>query len=188
MAWCGVAVTAALVWAGCSVEKHYDLLSFFFDGVPNPHALPILASSGDPAAIRLSKTYTAHEPFVKQDCSACHGARFDMKAVEANVCSKCHEGAQDAYPFMHGPVALGACLWCHAAHESAYPALLKSDARTVCVQCHVPALLSTDRVPQHADKSVSCLECHVGHGSDARWLLKAGWSSGVGTTDRGPGG
>jgi predicted CXXCH cytochrome family protein len=171
--WLAAAATGAgVVWAGCSVEKHYELLSFFFDGVPNPNLLPVLAASGDPAAIRLSPTYTAHEPFIEQRCDACHGQRFDMTAVGAEVCFECHQGVQDAYPFMHGPVVVGVCLWCHVPHESAYPALLKSDGRSVCTQCHEPGLLSVDRVPEHADESASCVDCHVGHGSEDRFLLR----------------
>lgn len=180
-------LAAPLLWAGCSVEKHYALLSFFFDGVPNPNLLPILAASGDPASIRLSKTYTAHQPFLDQQCSACHTGRFDMRGVADGVCFTCHQGVQEEHAFMHGPVVVGVCMWCHVAHESAYPALLKHEARTVCVQCHEPALLPADQVPEHADESVSCLVCHVGHGSDGRFLLRRDWSASRGATRGGAG-
>lgn len=163
---------AGAVWTGCSVEKHYDLLSLFFDGVPNPNALPVVAEAGNPATMRQSPTYVAHTPWLEQKCDACHMSRFERRSVSADVCLTCHEGVPDQYRMMHGPVALGACLWCHAGHESAFPALLKEKPRTVCVQCHEPALLSDERVPEHADEEWSCLECHMGHGGEERLMLK----------------
>ena len=102
-----------IVWFGCSVEKHYDLLSFFFDGVPNPNALPVTATAGDPISMRQSPTYVAHTPYVERQCDSCHRSRFDTSRVGAEVCLPCHEGVETEYRVMHGPVALGACLWCH---------------------------------------------------------------------------
>ena len=159
---------------GCSVtEKNYELLKFFFDGVPNPSALPMMAESGNPAAIRQSPTYVAHRPFIDNQCDACHRSRFTQEAITSDVCYKCHDGVPNEYPIMHGPVSAGACLWCHVPHESAYASLLKAKPRVVCTQCHEPALLDAERVPAHADDSVSCLECHNGHGGQQRAMLRA---------------
>ena len=33
-----LALMPATLWLGCSVEKNYKILSFFFDGVPDPNA------------------------------------------------------------------------------------------------------------------------------------------------------
>lgn len=165
----------AAVWiagTGCSVEEHYELLSFFFDGVPNPNALPVVSNAGNPATMRQSPTYVAHVPWIEQKCDACHSSRFERTAVESSVCASCHGAVQDGHRYMHGPVALGACLWCHVGHESAYAALLKESPRIVCARCHDPAMLSVDRVPEHADEEVSCLRCHSGHGGDNRLMLK----------------
>lgn len=156
------------------MEKNYDLLSFFFDGVPNPDALPIMASSGDPAAIRLSPTYTAHSPYLNGKCSECHGRGFSPKVIDVDVCVTCHEGVRDAYRYMHGPVAFGACLMCHVPHESAYKALLKVDSRALCMQCHEVSMLSVDTVAEHGDETARCLSCHVGHGDSQRYLLRDG--------------
>lgn len=173
-------VVAGLVWAGCSVEKHYELLSFFFDGVPNPNALPVTATAGGSAAMRTSATYTIHEPYKAEKCDACHKSLFDRSAIEATVCLDCHEDVTDQYRVMHGPVAVGACLWCHVPHESAFPHLLKETDQKVCAQCHGPQMLDTERVPEHADETRGCLECHVGHGSEARHMLRpAGEREGV---------
>lgn len=163
------------VWGGCSVERNYELLSFFFDGVPNPNALPFTSTAGGgPVEIRASPTYTGHPPYLAEECSACHKSKFTQKAVTAEVCSECHDGVRDQFPFMHGPVIVGACLWCHVPHESAYLHLLKGEPRTVCGQCHELATLATERVPEHADEERSCLDCHSGHGSDRRYMLVRG--------------
>ncbi len=188
----GVLCAAVIVSAvhGCSVEKNYALLSFFFDGVPNPNAMPVLAASGDPAAMRASPTYTVHPPYLENRCVECHGRAFSTSGVDSGVCLKCHEGVRDAYAYMHGPVAFGACLMCHVPHESAYPALLKSEPIEVCGQCHGPGMLDSERVPEHADGSASCLDCHFGHGGGARYMLRetpvAGGASG--TDGSSPGG
>ena len=163
-----------LAWAGCSAERNYQLLTFFFDGVPNPNALPITATSGGRAvSMRASPTYSGHPPFLAEECSACHKSKFSQQAITAEVCAECHDGVRDQFPFMHGPVIVGACLWCHVPHESAYSHLLKQEPRVVCGQCHELAQLSTEGVPGHADEERSCLDCHSGHGSVRRYMLVA---------------
>ncbi|MCA9293465.1 MAG: hypothetical protein KDA20_06605 [Phycisphaerales bacterium] len=164
------------IWCACSVERNYELLSFFFDGVPNPRALPIASASGDPTLMRQSATYVVHAPFRDERCVECHGTSFNMEGVESNVCLKCHEEEQTRYPVMHGPVAATACLWCHAAHESAFAHLLKAPVRDVCFQCHEIEQLDTERVPEHADAEVSCIACHSGHGGDQRYMLHSAGS------------
>jgi predicted CXXCH cytochrome family protein len=76
-----------------------------------------------------------------------------------------------AHVLMHGPVARAACSWCHAPHESAEPALLKNTPIQVCTQCHDQELLGANP-PEHVDGTTSCLQCHFGHGGDARYFLK----------------
>ena len=167
------AIVAGAVWAGCSVEKHYELLSFFFDGVPNPNALPVTPTAGGSAmTMRQSPTYTIHKPFKDEKCDACHKSMFDRTGIGSDVCLACHSDVQDEYRVMHGPVAVGACLWCHVPHESGFAHLLKETDRRVCTQCHGAEMLDTERVPAHADEARGCLECHGGHGSDARYMLK----------------
>jgi predicted CXXCH cytochrome family protein len=166
-----VALALVAVWGGCAVTtENYDVLSFFFDGVPDPNA-PMLPGASA-AQIRQSPTYSSHAPFTEDRCAECHERRFNLTPADSDMCLRCHEDVPNEQPLMHGPVAAVACLWCHTAHESPYPALLKRAPRDVCVTCHDAALLSAERVPEHSPEATqSCLECHAGHGGTVRYFL-----------------
>lgn len=167
-------VVACVIWSGCSVEKYYSTLSFFFDGVPNPEALAKAKAAGTLQNIRQSPTYSVHKPFVDEACAECHTASFQLTGQDSSVCLKCHADRTTEYPRMHGPVAAVACLWCHAPHESAEAHLLKRPARQVCSQCHEQSMLSAQRVPAHADPARSCLDCHGAHGGTQPFFLREG--------------
>lgn len=163
------------LWAGCSIEKNYQTLSFFFDGVPNPEA-KARAAAALTEDMRKSATYSIHKPFAEEQCAECHSGRIKITDRDSAICMKCHDKIPEQFPRMHGPVAARACLWCHSPHESAEAHLLRKPSREVCTQCHDPALLDGGKVAAHADKSVSCLDCHSGHGGNARMFLKEGIS------------
>jgi len=158
---------------GCSVEKHYDTLSFFFDGVPDPRAVtrgPPGTIKGD---IRQSPTYSVHKPWAEERCEECHTRTLRMGSRDSGLCLKCHADSTTEHEHMHGPVAVAACLWCHDPHNSAYAALLKAPAQGVCAQCHAASSLNTQRVPEHGQSDRSCLDCHQGHGGRERFFLRA---------------
>jgi predicted CXXCH cytochrome family protein len=169
----GIAVgaIAAALWSGCSIEKHHGILSFFFDGVPNPDQWQHATAAERQVAMRQSPTYTIHQPFAEDRCSDCHTGFQIARTADSKLCMNCHQGKTDEHRFMHGPVAATACLWCHAPHESAFPALLKNSPRDVCIQCHTPAMLETSTVPEHADPTSNCISCHSGHGGEVRFFL-----------------
>lgn len=177
----------AAAWAGCSVEKNYKLLSFFFDGVPDPNAPMATVGPLANLGLRQSPTYTIHKPFAEDACVECHGARFRMEPPGLDVCMKCHADVTTRHERMHGPVVAQACLWCHNPHESAYAALLKNEPRQVCTQCHEPALLNVNRVPAHADARRSCLDCHTGHGGASKFFLREPAAGRTSDTVRPPG-
>ncbi|CAG0960900.1 hypothetical protein PHYC_00720 [Phycisphaerales bacterium] len=167
-----VGLLALAAWPGCTVTKtNYRTLSFFFDGVPDPD-LP--TGSIDPAtgAVRAVASLSVHPPYAEEKCSECHKSRLRMSRNDSGLCANCHAGKSSEHQRMHGPVAAGACLWCHHPHESAQKHLLRDNDRAVCSQCHTPRLLNSVRVPEHADESRACLECHVGHGGDRPFLLR----------------
>jgi predicted CXXCH cytochrome family protein len=170
---CILAAAAATIVAqwGCSIDKHYKTLSFFFDGVPDPNA-PGRVSGGGAAStdIQQSPTYSAHKPWKEERCEECHARALKLGGRDSDVCLKCHAEKTTQHEFMHGPVAVGDCLWCHNPHNSAYAHLLKAPARQTCTQCHATSLLDSTRVPEHAQER-SCLDCHDGHGGNARFFL-----------------
>jgi predicted CXXCH cytochrome family protein len=174
------ALATGAVWSlwGCSVQKNFKTLNFFFDGVPDPNA----PSKGPGSAsalvdIQQSPTYSAHKPWVEEKCGDCHTRTLKLGNRDSDICLKCHSAKTSEHETMHGPVAVGACLWCHTPHNSAYASLLKAPAREVCSQCHVPAQLNSQRVPEHAQESRSCIECHDGHGGKERFFLRTAKTS-----------
>jgi len=163
------------VWIGCSVEKHYELLSFFFDGVPDPNAPDDLFRD---RSGRLRRPSVMHPPFKEGACEKCHvgagtfGLTFSgYSDVKAQVCFKCHDTLLDAYPLLHGPVAAGGCLWCHEAHLSQYAHLLKTTTPELCMDCHGFSLRATPDGP-HEDLERDCLDCHLAHGGRTRFFLR----------------
>lgn len=169
-----ITITAALVWVGCSVEKHFRVLSFFFDGVPDPTIVEAGAKAVE-FARRTGGTVYTHAPYAEERCSWCHtdAGGMMLATVEARVCVDCHDGVGDEHTRMHGPVAAGACLWCHAPHESTVSALLRVSPQQLCQQCH-GATLGRRRaeIPEHSDPQRDCLECHYGHGGEHRAYLR----------------
>jgi predicted CXXCH cytochrome family protein len=165
-----------VVGLGCAVEKHYKLLSFFFDGVPDPALIEAGRSEVERVRAAGGTVYT-HEPYKNEQCDGCHRTpegRMVMK-VTAAVCMNCHSDVPDEHRFMHGPVVIGgegACLWCHSPHESTIKSLLRAESGTVCRQCH-DASLARRKIPAHADESRACVDCHSGHGGTNRFFLHA---------------
>jgi predicted CXXCH cytochrome family protein len=161
---------------GCSTpQERYEVLSFFFDGVPDPAKANSAAEKGaSDGPVATAVVMTLHKPYVNNQCDACHRLNSGEIAEfqEAyKACVKCHEQVTTQYQRMHGPVALGVCAFCHTAHESVEPALLKDSPVKVCGHCHESDMLS-DTVQQHKDPSISCLSCHFGHGGPERYFLK----------------
>ena len=173
---CAAAMTLAIgLWGGCSVERDYKVLSFFFDGVPDPEARQRALETGvGKVDITTSPTYTVHKPYAAEQCSECHGGRSRLTKRDSSLCLKCHKDEPTRYERMHGPVAAIACLWCHEPHESAYSTLLRDKPNAVCGLCHEAGALDSARVPEHADASRECLSCHDGHGGTQRYFLRAG--------------
>jgi predicted CXXCH cytochrome family protein len=168
----------AAVFAGCSIEKHYELLSVFFDGVPDPNAPDsrgLFATDRPGTPVMVSR----HSAWEERRCADCHGktARFSFSAVgfselDERVCLKCHEDLLDGYSRVHGPVAARACLFCHQPHQSPYPDLLKLGSPQLCMVCHSFTDPLEERHEAHRDLDRDCLECHHGHGGSDPYFLR----------------
>lgn len=174
------------LWAGCSAQKRYRVLSFLFDGVPDPNAPKPSEDSGTTTIRRGGQEIVVyiHTPYQQEQCEACHAERgvavfAQVTTPDASVCAKCHPTKRTEYPVMHGPVAAGACLWCHDPHQAENPHLLKMHSPQVCSQCHDRALLGPPL--EHQDEKRNCLDCHVGHGGQRHGLLRASATTGPAT-------
>ncbi len=177
-----VLLAGAAAWTGCSIEKNYELLSFFFDGVPAPASISDEAAAGRrrPGGAAAAVRVSAHTAYLERRCAACHGdsAKFGLFAsgftqLDASVCMQCHEQVLAAYPRIHGPVAAEACLWCHQPHESPHAFLLAAASPDVCLQCHRLQMIEAPPQPHHEDLQRDCLECHLGHGGSAGYFLRS---------------
>ncbi len=157
----------ALQWVGCSVEKNYELLNKFFDGVPDPNA----TGPRDQLAISKSPTFSEHRPFTDDACSECHDdpSATMLTKDDSSVCMRCHTQIKDQYPMMHGAVTGNACLMCHNPHLSPLAHLLREKAPGLCLQCH--EMETQIPTPSHEDLGQDCLSCHRGHGGDAPFFL-----------------
>ena len=182
-------VTAAAVGialalsSGCSADRRYRVMSFFFDGVPNPHAAPTVAGAGATTGGGTGSAATAgglvayeHKPYIENKCNACHSGNLggfeSFQKVGSDVCLKCHQNELTKFTVMHGPVVAVECLRCHAPHESSVPGMLNDNVTAVCTQCHVRGLLSSNP-PDHLLPNSACLRCHTGHGGPRHNMLRA---------------
>jgi predicted CXXCH cytochrome family protein len=161
---------AVACWVGCSVEKDYKILSFFFEGVPTPEELAAQRSGG--LALATAPNYLIHSPYAAEACLECHASPTDMLMTrdDSHVCRKCHEGVVTQYAVMHGPVVGEACLWCHNPHMSGHEHLLRQGSPALCMQCHDEGLMNS-LLPAHDAPGTDCLACHQGHGGSTRGFL-----------------
>jgi predicted CXXCH cytochrome family protein len=147
-----------LLGLGCAEQTRYRVLSFFFDGVPEPGSEAPTETREELVARqkREQAEYVAglletarrktivHRPYANYQCAACHDmAQGKMvMTAEEGLCTRCHRDLTSRLRFVHGPVAVNACLECHHPHESVYPALLRAEPTAVCSGCHDPEELS----------------------------------------------
>lgn len=174
----GLLLVAWLSVSACSIEKHHEVLSLFFDGVP----LPNNAVDSTGQRIGPPRVVSVHAPFSDASCDSCHKATFSFGTVgrgagtklpDSGVCVSCHESVADEHELMHAPVITNACLWCHDPHQSFHESLLKEAPIQLCTQCHAADTLDNKRVPAHSDGVTSCTECHSGHGGPEPYFLRA---------------
>jgi len=164
------------LWGCGTPRERYKVLSFFFDGVPDPDKPVAKATTQSVFAQQRvfgKAAVSVHAPFKQGLCDSCHktatGAVMDFGEAYKR-CETCHKETRKQYPRMHGPVALGECRLCHRAHESTEPHLLAADSIKLCTQCHDAQLLSP-KPWQHTDGETPCISCHSGHGGTEANLL-----------------
>ncbi len=165
-------VTLVAIAAGCNEVKHYETLTFFFDGVPEPgRETPVAVKPGKregmPTGARdiqpAVQTEWIHEPYRERKCDGCHSKMFarDLARPKQELCDSCHPGMRNV-AHVHGPVAAGACMGCHHPHRSPNPYLLVAPAQDLCMKCHGDTF--TAQADYHAGwNERQCVACHNAH-------------------------
>lgn len=177
-------VTGMIFLSGCTATYRYKLLSFFFDGVPNP-ATDTALHPADTLSRSDTTTYQAngiaastpqmhiHSPYREKECAACHDNSIMGRFTKAtpDLCYQCHDDFSETYKVLHSPVAEGQCTQCHSPHQSANANLLIRTNRAICFLCH-----DSDDVLKsetHEDiQDADCTECHNPHGGEDKYVLR----------------
>ncbi len=190
-----------LLLLSCSVERHYETLSFFFDGVPDPNRpepevedqprvdYASLTSAQNAAMLSYqvaAPEVTHHEPVKQRRCDECHvqdrsastqagwiGGLPQLVAPINELCQRCHEAPAGKY--VHGPVAARRCDFCHEPHQSLYPHLLRFESTDdLCRTCHVgETFVSTELHQSFLGRA--CIDCHDPHAAELEYQLREGW-------------
>ncbi len=179
-----LAVLGSAVVASCaaSPRERYEIMSFLFDGVPDPDAVTDeMAMTEDGRPRRAVPRPSLHQPVVDARCPVCHGEGTggegrrsfrggSWQAIQRawDKCGTCHSDPDEVRPesivisdegHVHGPVAVGNCRPCHNGHQSRFPHLMRTErADTVCVTCHEDLT-----VREGAMAAMDCIVCHDPH-------------------------
>jgi predicted CXXCH cytochrome family protein len=178
--WMGVifCILMITVIAGCAARSRYKVLSFFFDGVPDPDAPVATAKAqaekaekeGAAGTLVRRGGFLEHGPYGARLCHACHQRSSNALILPVEkLCLHCHH-LDLSKKYVHGPVSAGGCIVCHDPHSSGRKYLLRSDPREFCLHCHEKEAIF--RNPAHKDIDVTCTACHDAHSSDKRFMLK----------------
>jgi predicted CXXCH cytochrome family protein len=156
--------------AGCAPETRYQVLSFFFDGVPKPGEKRSEQRGTEVAAPGALPKYGEHGPYAAKLCDACHlQGSNNLVVAREELCIRCHVLKLDR-KILHGPLASGNCEICHGPHGSSNRFLLVADAKEFCVYCHDKSDIMKRAAHQGMD--AECTVCHDAHGSENEFLLK----------------
>ena len=171
----------AVLTTGCTPEKRYQVISFFFDGVPDPNKkneegqeIAQTDTSQRANVITKQESYL-HKPFQEEKCKSCHEEGFSnaLKKQIPDLCYSCHENFASKFNSLHGPVASGACQQCHDPHESRYEKLLIRTSRDICFNCHESGMVLKNPIHEKIGDQ-NCTECHNPHGGGNNGFLLGG--------------
>jgi predicted CXXCH cytochrome family protein len=172
--WALPALVVSLI--ACSAGTRHRVLSFFFDGVPEPGATaapePTMArlmttpGPGEDSALEREIHWTSvHEPYAQGACEACHRGEITEAVVALNdvQCLRCHSSEVRSETWDHAPAALGLCSLCHVAHVSMHPALQSQAQPALCITCHADPTLMTTVEAHRGLGEQRCTACHDPH-------------------------
>jgi predicted CXXCH cytochrome family protein len=132
-----------------------------------------------------SQKHGAHKALATSNCVTCHNPHTaDEKGLikgnnERRLCLSCHKETQAhlaASASIH-PVRAngGRCTTCHASHQSEFPGLTKRAGDKLCNDCHAghAQFGHPMGVDPRTNKTMTCMSCHVAHGSQFASILTA---------------
>lgn len=171
----------------CAAGTRYQVLSFFFDGVPVPGEDRLAEAASEEAQEAPEEPgeekrrrrrarvdpIKLHPPYKRYECGRCHSMtnRLIGNTPQEGLCKQCHEDIPGDLRYVHGPVAVSDCLFCHHHHGDRYPKQLRDEPTAICLRCHNRSDLTEG---SHHDQQTgeTCIDCHHGHGLDNRFFLK----------------
>jgi len=157
---------------GCAGKSRYQILTYFFDGVPPPEEERGEAGKGsrkEGAAAPAAASYVEHGPYAAKQCESCHVKASNRLVLPINeLCFQCH-ALDIRKKYLHGPLASGGCKVCHDPHRSRFPFLLVSEPKESCLHCHDASGIAKKEV--HRRTQAQCTACHDAHSSDNEYLL-----------------
>ncbi len=166
----------------CSEETKYKVLSFFFDGVPNPFKKVKLEKviTVDSSKIKRRQLIVKqselkmffHEPFRQRLCGDCHNLKKgnELLSQPPALCFKCHDNFLSEVQFKHGPASAGYCTECHHPHMDKNKFMLKRKGQKLCLYCHQMNDIIKNEVHLEIEDT-DCWECHDPHGSNEEFFL-----------------
>ncbi len=182
---------ASFTILNCFAGSRYEVLSFFFDGVPDPAAVQIREKAQTDSLMKISQvmqedlknlpgktieknTTSFHLPYQQKKCKSCHLSMFSNKLPKPaeELCYDCHPEFSRFPGYTHGPVAVGGCIFCHGAHTTPNPSLLLQKDDDVCLFCHEHA--GVIKTGEHRlVYGTGCIRCHNPHYSeDSKFFLR----------------
>ncbi len=163
--------SSAAISAACSVEDHYELLSFFFDGVPTPEELAARRAAAEQPETLSPEAMTSLSNEERNALLARHVEAIQVSEhppVKQGLCEKCHTrrpnsgavGTQwlgDIPQLVAPPDEL--CFRCHEAPKGTY--LHGPAASGNCIVCHQAHESLNPHLLRLAEQKELCSACHV---------------------------
>ena len=109
-------------------------------------------------------------------CDRCHaGAADRFLEAGSELCLKCHDDvgeAAAAAAVPHAAMEAGICTQCHNPHASAEEKLIKLPAGGTCAECHDEQAAGDGEVAHGVIGLLGCRACHQPHGGSRTALLR----------------
>lgn len=172
-----------LLVVSCSPKISHNVLSFFFDGLPDPivssDITPIDTLNNNDTQTKISTlgipsrpSLFFHYPYQEKECMSCHDENSigNLTMPEPDLCYMCHEDFNNEFKFLHGPVSAGYCTLCHEPHMSETEKLLVKPGQDLCIFCHNSKNILNNEPPTETEDS-DCINCHNPHGGNEKNLF-----------------